>query len=1162
MATHAQDSVLKRLRRHQYRLINGGGLLITVVVMLACLMEIWAGAREYLAKVQDEIAIDVRRLSEMNARMTSTLRNNVQNIELSLKATAPADHRLLQRFEGDAALSVQATADAEPVLVIGDGAPTSRDTSWPYLRLAQYMSPTLSVIAARNAGQLSAYLYSVDRRFVLMTIVPWPGDHWQQRLLQDRSGLIARLSSGMPETDDALSQGPIPVLRWLPPRQSPLTGKQAIPITTGVRAPDGSAFGMLVFELSVEVLASELMDAVGAGGDCLILDDTGQVVLACQSTSRENLLDQARQGIQEGLGQEYRRVYRGGLFLYGWPLGQNGWTLVYSQSWSNIVHGTAVPLVVSILTAAAIIFLTWVLLSLLQTRVLAPAVRQSEQVFESEQLSRTLIETAPVGLALLDLDSGAPLLRSSAMMQMQQRVRSNGHGLPEELMHQYHRHTGQDRGGAEWAVIQEDMAFETREGSPVNLAVSMAPARYRGRDVVVVSFINVTANKLLEQRLLEARDAADHANAAKSAFLAAMSHEIRTPLNAILGNLELLAHSAQADQRDRLDIIRRSSSSLLAIISDVLDFSKIEAGELHLESIEFDALEIAANVLAIFTPVAQAKGVLLSGELGVTPSQPMRGDPTRLGQVLNNLLSNALKFTERGQVTLRVTVDATKPWLHMEVEDSGIGMAREQVRQVFRAFSQADETITRRYGGTGLGLTLCMLLTQAMGGRLKVRSKLGKGSVFRLSLPLGEGIELGGRPVFHGERIQVLAGLPDSQAYLRDALQGWGLRVDTYQHPAQLSEADLAAADALVLFGERLTWHVRDEARLLDEASWVIDCRTDGSVEPVASGNVISTSAHGLKGLACALQYLLQGHALPSRSARRDMLPNRLRVLVAEDNPVNRRLMEEQLQLIGCTASLVENGEQALGCLQREAFDVLLTDLSMPGMDGYVLARHVRAQWPRMPVVAVTANVTLQEQEACEALGIVRMLTKPLSLTALETALREICGVVVGSDERPEMSRHLGFLEASWLGDKALPADVQRAFERASSDSLAAIKQALTEGDDACILRELHSLRGAFGIFGLQALAEQAAQVDRLVRNLGARKADEQVTLFCESLEAIVAMRSGAAPAMLARVLALAAGAADAETAREIERLGRQLTFILDEATRYIATQERSTRVR
>ncbi|WAB90268.1 ATP-binding protein [Pseudomonas citronellolis] len=1146
MAIHAQDGVLGRLRRHQYLLINGGGLLITAVVLLAGALELWAGAREYLAKVQDETSIDARRLSELSGRMTSTLRNNVQNIELSLKAGGPVDAQLLQRFrEGDAVAKVQATPDAEPVLVIGDAASAAGEAAWPYLRLAQHMSPAVSIITARNSGQLSAYLHSADRRFLLVAVAPWPGADWQRRLIEQRAQLMERLRADPPP--DALGQGATPRLRWLPPRQSPLTGRQAIPITTSVRGPDGQAFGTLTFELPAEVLAAEVMDS-GFGGDCLILDGAGQVVMSCQGSATADLPGLARQSVREGLGQSHRRDYRGGLFLYGWALGQNGWTLVYTQSWRNIASGISLQLMVATLAAGTIILLTWVLLALLRTRVLAPAVRQSEQVFESEQLSRTLIETAPVGLALLDSESGAPLLSSPAMVQMQAQVRSDGQGLPHELLRRY-RQVAQQAGPEGAGPVHEDMTFATRDAEPVSLSVSMAPARYRGRDVLVAAFVNVTDKKLLERQLLQARDAADRANAAKSSFLAAMSHEIRTPLNAILGNLELLAHSAPAAQRDRLETIRRSSNNLLSIVSDVLDFSKIEAGELRLENIEFDALEVAANALAIFTPVARAKGLLLCGELGETAGQPMRGDPTRLAQVLNNLLSNALKFTERGQVTLRATLDASAAQLHMEVEDTGIGMSPEQVRQVFRAFSQADETITRRYGGTGLGLTLCMRLIQAMGGALKVRSEAGRGSVFRISLPLGVGIGPAQKPAFEGERVLVLAALPSDQAYLRGVLQGWGLRVDTYQHPAQLTEASLAAADALVLWGERLAWHPSDEARLLEESSWVIDCRIDGPREPVAAGHVLNASAQGLKGLACALLQAFQGQALPAREVPREAPPTHLRVLVAEDNEVNRRLMEEQLQLIGCTATLVEDGQRALACLEREPFDVLLTDLAMPGMDGYALARQARARWPRMPVVAATANATLQEQEACEAAGITRVLTKPLSLAALETALCEVCGVPLASGGRPAAALPeeppVAGQEASWLGGRALPADVQRTFEQSCRDALAAIRQALEAGEAEPILAELHSLRGAFGVFGLQALAEQAAEVDGRVRAEGARGAAEAVTRFCEALEACVLLHSGAAQALLARILELAAGSAGPEATKEIERLGRQLALVL-----------------
>nr|WP_274610520.1 ATP-binding protein [Pseudomonas sp. TH49] len=591
----------------------------------------------------------------------------------------------------------------------------------------------------------------------------------------------------------------------------------------------------------------------------------------------------------------------------------------------------------------------------------------------------------------------------------------------------------------------------------------------------MVAFTDITDKKRVEQRLLEAKDAADAASAAKSSFVAAMSHEIRTPLNAILGNLELLAHSALEEQRDRLDTIRRSSDSLLAIVSDVLDFSKIEAGELHLEHIEFDALEVASRTLAIFAPVARSKGLALVGELGLTATQPLLGDPTRLGQILNNLLSNALKFTEQGQVTLRIGVDALHSQLGIEVEDTGIGMSQAQMEQVFRAFSQADETINRRYGGTGLGLTLCTSLTQAMGGDLSVRSEPGQGSVFLLSLPLAKDVSPPDCPAFSGEQVLVLAPTSHWQDYLERVLRGWGARVDTYQHPAQLTEETLASADALVVWGDRMTWHADDEYRLVEESSWVIDCRPEGPSEPVANGHVVSASVYGLKGLACALRHALQGQLLPVREHQQLALPGRLRVLVAEDNPVNRRLFEEQLMLLGCQARVVDDGEQALISLQSETFDVLLTDLSMPGLDGYELARQARAHWPQMPILAATANVTVQEHEACKAVGMAGVLTKPLSLFALGSALREVCGLSVTDVAPPSPSDGP---EEEMLGAQQLPSEMWQVFERFCESSMDAIRQALNAGDNPKILHEIHALKGALGVYRVVDVSRRLAKIE------------------------------------------------------------------------------------
>ncbi len=1146
MAGSAREGILVRLRRNQYVLVNGGGLLITVLVLLACAFEISASLRGYLSQVQDEISVDVRRLSDVGARTTASMRNNVQNIELTLKTKVPVDERLLRQFEeSGAALQIQSLSKSQHALVVNNDPAMGAQEIWPYLHVGQYMSSVASVIAARNEGELSAYLFSPDKRVVLLTVAPWQGDTWQQQLMQERTLLTTRLTEGMDDLQFATEskvRGATPALRWLAPYSSPLTCKPAFRVATTIHDAGGKDFGTLVFELPVKSLAAQVPKS-SLEGECMILDSAGNLILPCHAAPPEHLLNLTAAMVKEGLGQTIRSAYRDGHMVYGWALGQGGWVLVYTLSWRNILAGVQAQLLTSIVSGGVIVLMTWLLLMMVKRRVIAPAVEQSRLVFESEQLSRTLIETAPVGLGLLVADSGKPLLQSPSMLQMQERVRGGGEALQAEMIRCY-RHRSQTSTRGESEPVSDELTVETTSGPPVSLSISLVPARYQSSDVLMVAFTDVTTKKQLEQRLQEAREAADAANAAKSSFLAAMSHEIRTPLNAILGNLELLAHSALEAQRDRLETIRRSSDSLMAIVSDVLDFSKIEAGELHLERIEFDALDVASRTLAIFAPVARRKGLALVGELGLTATQPLLGDPTRLGQVLNNLLSNALKFTEQGQVTLRIETDADHSRLNIEVEDTGIGMSPAQMEQVFRAFSQADETINRRYGGTGLGLTLCARLTEAMGGTLSVRSEPGQGSVFLLSLPLTREGSQADNPVFDDEQVLLLAAMAHWQNYLKRVLLSWGVRVEVYQHPAQLSEATLASADALVMWGDRMTWYSNDELRLVEESSWVIDCHPDGPSEPVVDGHVLKASVHGLKGLAGALRHALQGQPLPERERAQLTLPGQLRVLVAEDNPVNRRLFEEQLALLGCQAQLADDGAQALSHLQRETFDVLLTDLSMPGMDGYELARQARAHWPQMPVLAATAHVTVQEHDACKAAGMAGVLTKPLSLSALGTALREACGI---DESALAPIQSTSAVEDEWLAGKGLPADVQAVFEQACLKSLATLVRAQDGNDTSQTLLELHSLKGAFRVFGLQVLAEHVDQVERIVQSLGIKEAGDSVTLFRQATEAIVFRSSEGAEALVERVIKLSTSSSDKDSEQQIELLRRELTAVLSE---------------
>ncbi|SDL15175.1 two-component system, NarL family, capsular synthesis sensor histidine kinase RcsC [Pseudomonas delhiensis] len=1152
MATPSQDDVLRRLRHHQYLLVGGGGLLITLAVLITCLLEIWAVTRGHLDQVQDEISLDARQLGDFKTRVSANVRNNVQSIELALRATDPVDTHLPRAFRlGGHALRVQASADAHPLLVLGASTESAPEDAWPYLQLAYRLSPLVSITRERATAAHSIYLYSTDKRHVLISALPWPGDAWQRRLASERGALMERLTAGLDRSGDSpKTSAPQPgaELRWFEPYESPLTGKQVLRIAAPVHDATGKAFGNVVYELPVDSVKQQF-SGLGASADYLILDDAGRLVISSRGFPRAELPAISQEVLDNGLGRSHRRDFKGGQVLYGWSLGQSGWTLVYALGWRDVVDGLGLQLLVPVFAALAIILITWVFLFLIKRRVLAPAVSQSQRVFENEQLSRTLIQTAPLGLALLVVESGEVLLRSPAMQAMQGRISGREGDLPDELARRYRQRVAAALPGTGPEPLHEDLTFTALDGEVLNLSASMAPVRYQERDALVAAFIDITDKKRLERFLLEARDAADKANAAKSSFLAAMSHEIRTPLNAILGNLELLAHSALDFQRDRLDTIRRASDSLLAIVSDVLDFSKIEAGELRLERIEFDLFDVASRSLSIFAPVARAKGLSLYGELGDTATQPMLGDPTRVGQVLNNLLSNAIKFTEHGHVTLRIRVDTAASRVVLEVEDSGIGMSEMQRQRIFHPFSQADESINRRYGGTGLGLTLCQRLTQAMGGELSVHSEAGQGSLFRFGLPLEPGLAPAELPAFDGERVALLAAMPEQRAYLERVLRAWGLQVGGYQHPVQLDEQALTLADALVLWGDRMTWCAADENRLVEQAAWVIDCSAEGPGEPTAAGRVLSASVHGLKGLAGALRHALHGQPLPTRAAPQWELPKRLRVLVAEDNPVNRRLFEEQLQLLGCDAHLVEDGEQALGQLQRTSFDLLLTDLSMPGLDGYALARQAGELRPQMPVVVATANVTLQERERCKAAGVAQVLTKPLSLEALARALRETCGT--DADDRsgapsPATDRPPGRpAKRGWLGGMALPADVRREFEKASAQSHEAIQQAVRRHDTEAVLRELHSLRGALGVFQMEQLSQQAAEVDEQVRRLGCEGAAGSIAAFCDNLESTVLQAPGDAGEAIDRLVELAMAGPGERVAEEVRRLGSALRQML-----------------
>ena len=650
-------------------------------------------------------------------------------------------------------------------------------------------------------------------------------------------------------------------------------------------------------------------------------------------------------------------------------------------------------------------------------------LRAEEALREQKQYLEAVVQNSPVAIVTIDRQANVVAWNPTAEQLFGYTSKQAiGRNIDELVASQDELHAeavDYNRQAAHGELIRAITKRTRKDGSLVDVEVLALPVDVEGQQLgIIVIYHDIT-------ELVLARQEAESANEAKSAFLATMSHEIRTPMNAVIGMSGLLLDTElPQEQREYAEIIRNSADSLLAIINDILDFSKIEAGKMDLEARPFELRECVEAALDLVAPRAAEKGLNLAYELQPEAPRGIQGDVTRLRQILLNLLTNAVKFTETGEVVLtlssrpltRANRRSARHELHFAVRDTGIGIDAERQGRLFQSFSQADASTARRYGGTGLGLAISRRLTELMGGRMWVESQPGQGSTFQFTIQAVEAklpertrpALTESQPELDGKHMLIVDDNPTNRRILALQTQAWGMTHSQTGSPAEALEwiRQGKSFDAAIL-----DMNMPDMDGLALAAA-IRENRPSGDL-PLVLFTSLGRRESGMDGLQFAAQLskpikpsqlfdaliaIFAGQAQapsPAEAAKQRMDPEMahrhpLRILLAEDNVVNQKLALRLLLGMGYRADVAANGLEAIDSIARQPYDVVLMDVQMPEMDGLEASRQINRRWgkaERPRIVAMTANAMQGDRELCLAAGMDDYLTKPIRVNDLVAAL-------------------------------------------------------------------------------------------------------------------------------------------------------------------------------
>ncbi len=768
------------------------------------------------------------------------------------------------------------------------------------------------------------------------------------------------------------------------------------------------------------------------------------------------------------------------------------------------------------------------------------AQRSQEAAWRSERRLRTIMDQIPVTVSYID---------AAGHYRYINRAQETWLGKTEKDV--VGRHVRDVVGEKVWADIEPNLSAglagqsvplerqrADRLGNPVWHSGRHVPDVNEQGDVVGVYtvFFDTTQRALAEQALRQsendlraAKAAAEHASKAKSEFLANMSHEIRTPMNGVLGLTELLLDTPlNAQQRPFLETVQASGESLLSIINNILDYSKIEAGKLEMESLDFDLYQAVEDVVQLLAPRAHAKRLELACRIDERLPSAVCGDPHRLRQVLTNLLANALKFTDAGEVVVEVALESADR-MRVSVRDTGIGISPEAHARLFTAFAQAHGSTTRRFGGSGLGLAICRHLVELMGGQIGVESTLGKGSTFWFTLALVPAAsvpalahpgELSGRRVLvvddNATNAEILLHHANAGGMRGSSVNGGALALRTLREAHRSGDPfEMAIVDMKMpgMDGIELTGAMRADPTLATIR--VVLVTSLHSSDETARARDMGISAYLSKPVRRQELYRSLAQAVGDATAvetptRPASSPARIhgRILMAEDNGVNQFVARNVLKSIGCDFEIVANGQDALLAVQRGSYDMVLMDCQMPVMDGYDATRAIRAwessQPPapgsarHIPIVALTANALVGDADICRAAGMDDHLPKPYSRKQLIALMARWLPAHLVENAPVEAQRpqpptkpvttiysldkatlsHIRALEAD--GSSSILDELIGMYLEEAPSHIANLREAAKAGSAAELGRIAHAFKSASANVGASQLSEICRQIERL----------------------------------------------------------------------------------